>query len=59
MLRRFLDFIVCSLIELGQELLKLDSIGFDAMCISFLILGLHQIREKMSNFTESSLSINE
>ena len=54
MFKRVLDLVVSSLIEVGEALLKLDGVGFDAMCISFIILGLHQFRSKLSKITDSS-----
>jgi hypothetical protein len=47
--KRVLDLVLGSLIEVGQALLELDGIGFDAMCISFIVLGLHQLRNRILN----------
>lgn len=47
MFKRILDLVVSSLIDVGQALLELDGVGFDAMCLSFLVLGLHQLRDKI------------
>jgi hypothetical protein len=46
--KRVLDFVVVSLIEVGQGLLEIDGVGFDAMCIGFLVLGLNKIRIRIS-----------
>ena len=59
MFKRFLDLIVGSLIEIGLALLKLDGIGFDAMCISFVVLGLNQLRSRIIKITNYDLSLND
>jgi len=45
--KRVLDLVTCSLIEVGQALLKFDGVGFDAMCIGFVVLGLNQLRSSI------------
>ena len=47
MIKRFLGFLMESMIGLGQALLKLDGIGVDALIIGFIVFGLMQIRAKM------------
>ena len=59
MFKRVLDLVVSSLIDLGQALLKLDGVGFDAMCIGFVVLGLHELRSRISKVTGSSVSITD
>jgi hypothetical protein len=59
MFKRILVLVTSSLIEVGQTLLELDGVGFDAMCIGFIVLGLHQIRSRISKVTDSSISLNE
>ena len=45
--KRSLDFLMNSIIGLGQALLKLDGIGVDALVIGFVVNGLIQIRARM------------
>ncbi len=45
--KRSLYFLMNSMIGLGQELLKLDGIGVDALVIGFVVNGLIQIRASM------------
>ena len=45
--KRVHDLVTSSLIEVGQALLKLDSVGIDAMCIGFVVLGLNQLRSRI------------
>ncbi len=45
--KRVLDLVVSSLIDIGQALLKLDGVGFDAMCIGFIVLGLNRLRSRL------------
>lgn len=59
MFKRGLDLVVSSLIELGQGLLKLDGVGFDAICIGFVVLGLHQLRSRLSIITDSRVSMRD
>lgn len=59
MFKRVLDLVTSSLIEVGQELLKLDSVGIDAMCIGFVVLGLNQLRSRIIKITDSGVSIND
>ena len=59
MFKRVLDLVVGSLIEVGQALLKLDSVGFDAMCIGFVVLGLNQLRSRILKITDSCVSVND
>ena len=59
MFKRVLDLVVSSLIDVGQALLKLDGIGFDAMCIGFVVLGLNRLRSRISKITDSSVSLND
>jgi hypothetical protein len=47
MIKRILDIFITSLIGLGQAFLELDGIGFDAMIIGFVVIGLLQIRTKI------------
>ena len=47
LIKRVLGYVVGSLIKLGQSLLELDCIGFDAMCIGLAVIGLHQLRNKI------------
>jgi hypothetical protein len=57
--KRGLDLVVSSLIELGQGLLKLDGVGFDAICIGFVVLGLHQLRSRLYIITDSRVSMRD
>ena len=59
MFKLVLDLVVGSLIEVGQALLKLDCVGFDAMCIGFVVLGLNQLRCRILKITDSSVSMND
>ena len=59
MFKRGLDLVVSFLIDLGQALLKLDGVGFDAMCIGFVVLGLHELRSRISKVTDSSVSMSD
>ena len=59
MFKRVLDLVTSSLIEVGQALLKLDSVGIDAMCIGFVVLGLNQLRSRIIKITDSCVSIND
>ena len=45
--KRSLAFLMNSLIGLGQELLKLDGIGVDALIIGFVVIGLIQTRARL------------
>ena len=47
MIKRSLDFLMESMIGLGQALLKLDGIGVDALIIGFVVIELVQIRAWM------------
>ena len=58
MYKRVLDLVLSSLIEVGQALLELDGVGFDAMCIGFVVLGLNQLRIRISQLNVSSVSKN-
>ena len=57
MFKRALDLVVGSLIHVGQMLLELDGVGFDAMCIGFLVLGLNQLRIRISKLNDSSIIV--
>ena len=59
MIKRIFDTIVGSIIEIGQALLNLDGIGFDAMCITILILGLNDIRNRISKTTSTKVDTNK
>ena len=59
MFKKYLDIVVDSLIEIGQELLKIDGIGFDAMCIGCIIIGLNQLRSRILKSTNSDIILNE
>ena len=59
MFKRVLDLVTSSLIEVGQALLKLDSVGIDAMCIGFVVVGLHQLRSRIIKITDSCVSMND
>ena len=59
MFKRVLDLVTSSLIEVGQALLKLDSVGIDAMCIGFVVLGLNQLRSRILKITDSCVSVND
>ena len=59
MFKRVLDLVTSSLIEVGQALLKLDGVGFDAMCIGFVVVGLHQLRSRILKITDSCVSMND
>ena len=59
MFKRVLDLVVSSLIEVGQALLDLDGVGFDAMCIGFVVAGLHQLRSRIVKITDLSVNMNE
>ena len=48
MFKRIIDFLMKSMIELGQALLKLDGIGVDALIIGFVVIGLIQIRARIN-----------
>ena len=48
MIKRSLDFLMESIIGLGQAFLKLDGIGVDALFIGFVVIGLTQIRALMN-----------
>jgi hypothetical protein len=50
--KRTLDFLIKSIIELGQALLKLDGIGVDALIIGFIVVGLIQIRARINECTD-------
>ena len=58
MFKRVLDLVVGSLIQLGHALLELDGVGFDAMCIGFVVLGLNQLRIRISKINDSSIIMN-
>ena len=58
MFKRVLDLVVGSLIQVGQAFLELDGVGFDAMCIGFVVLGLNQIRIRISKINDSSIIMN-
>jgi len=47
MLKRSLDLLMESMIELGQAFLKLDGIGVDSLIIGFVVFGLMKIRTNM------------
>jgi hypothetical protein len=49
LLKRTFDFLMKSMIELGQTFLKLDGIGVDALLIGFLVIGLIQIKARMND----------
>jgi hypothetical protein len=55
MFKRVIDIVTNSLIEIGQALLELDGIGFDAMCIGFFVIGLHKIKTRISKITDSNV----
>ena len=59
MFKRVLDLVTCSLIEVGQALLKFDGVGVDAMCIGFVVLGLNQLRSRILKITDSCVSMND
>jgi len=47
LIKRSLDFLMKSMIGLGQALLKHDGIGVDALIIGFVVIGLIHIRARM------------
>ena len=47
MIKRSLDFLMESMIGVGQALLKFDGIGVDALFIGFVVIGLVQIRARL------------
>ena len=47
LIKQSLDYLMKSMIELGQALLKLDGIGVDALIIGFVVIGLIHIRARM------------
>ncbi len=59
MFKRVLDLVVSSLIEVGQALLDFDGVGFDAMCIGFVVVGLHQLRSRIAKITDLSVNMDE
>ena len=59
MFKRVLDLVTSSLIEVGQAFLKLDSVGIDAMCIGFVVVGLHQLRSRLIKITDSGVSMSD
>jgi hypothetical protein len=48
LLKRTFDFLMKSMIELGQAFLKLDGIGVDALIVGFLVIGLIQIKARIN-----------
>ena len=47
LIKQSLDYLMKSMIGLGQALLKLDGIGVDALIIGFVVIGLIHIRARM------------
>jgi hypothetical protein len=45
--KKTLDYLMQSMIKLGQAFLELDGIGVDAFIIGFIIIGLRKIRTRM------------
>ena len=43
----YIGFLMDSIIEVGQVLLKIDSIGFDAMIIGSIVVGLLKLRTRV------------
>jgi hypothetical protein len=56
--KRSLDFVMNSMIGLGQALLKLDGVGVDALVIGFVVIGLLQIRARMDESVENASTLN-
>ncbi len=47
MFKKGLDLVMNSMIGLGQAFLKFDGIGFDALVIGFVVMGLIQFKAKL------------
>ena len=45
--KKALDYLMQSMIKLGQAFLELDGIGVDAFIIGFILIGIRKIRTKM------------
>jgi hypothetical protein len=54
--KKALDYLIQSMIKLGQAFLELDGIGVDAFIIGFIIIGLRKIRMRMDLYMRGPVS---